>query len=275
MIWFSRYITAIAVALVLAAATSTASAADRFEAIDRTALRVCADPASPPLSTEDGKGFENVIAELLAHDLGVPVRYTWFPSTMGFFRRTLNARNCDIVLGVATGIELAQSTIPYYRSTYVLVTRKEDGIAATRLDDPALRSLRLGVQARTPAADVLARAGMLGNIRSYDLMVDSRHTSVGQQLVNDLAEKRIDAAVLWGPIAAHLADTRQGAFMLTPLSSAADDVPLAFDISMAVRFGEPAWRARVERFIRDRRQQIHDILVAYRVPLLPLPGGDW
>src|SRR3546814_4946594 len=66
------------------------------EAVDRSALRVCADPSNPPFSTEAGEGFENKIAELLAKELGVPVRYTWYPDTMGFIRNTLRARKCDL-----------------------------------------------------------------------------------------------------------------------------------------------------------------------------------
>ena len=38
--------------------------------IDATAFRVCADPNNLPFSNSDGAGFENKLAELIAHDLG-------------------------------------------------------------------------------------------------------------------------------------------------------------------------------------------------------------
>src|SRR5215213_8809089 len=41
-------------------------------------LRVCADPNNLPFSNERLEGFENKIAELLAHDLGERVEYTWW-----------------------------------------------------------------------------------------------------------------------------------------------------------------------------------------------------
>lgn len=247
-----------------------AAAADRAEAVDRTSLRVCADPALPPSSTLDGKGYENQIAELFAHDLGVPVAYTWFPSGIGFYRRTLMARRCDLVMGTVVGIDIAQTTIPYYRSTYVLVTRAADRVAASSLDDPALAQLRLGVQSASPAADVLAQSGRLENIRSYVLTQDSGAVVAGRLMIDDLAAKRIDAAVVWGPIGGYFASLQPGVFTVTPLTARPGQAGFAFDIGMAVRFGEPKWRARVEQFIRDRREPIREILLASHVPLLPL-----
>ena len=46
------------------------------EVVDRPALRVCADPNNLPFSNKAGEGFENKIADLIAAELGVPVRYT-------------------------------------------------------------------------------------------------------------------------------------------------------------------------------------------------------
>src|SRR4051794_38370561 len=40
-------------------------------------LHVAADPNNLPFSNDKGEGFENRIAELVAHDLGATVEYTW------------------------------------------------------------------------------------------------------------------------------------------------------------------------------------------------------
>src|SRR5690349_1698587 len=101
---------------------STVLADDHPEAVDRTAFRVCSDPANLPFSNDKGEGFENKIAELLAAKLGVPLKYTWYPNSVGFLRNTLRVRRCDIVMGIVTGAELVQTTNPYYRSVYVMVT---------------------------------------------------------------------------------------------------------------------------------------------------------
>src|ERR1700716_2614675 len=91
-------------------------------------LHVCADPSSLPQSNDRGEGYENKIAEALAHDLGKKVEYTFFPQRMGFVRMTLRARDestlkfkCDVIIGVPKGYELTATTQPYMRSTYAMV----------------------------------------------------------------------------------------------------------------------------------------------------------
>src|ERR1700754_884202 len=93
------------------------------EANDRSVLRVCADPGGLPFSDDKGEGFENRIAALLADKLGVPLQYTWYPNSVGFLRNTLHAHRCDLVAGIVSGADLVLSTNPYYRSSYVIVTR--------------------------------------------------------------------------------------------------------------------------------------------------------
>src|SRR4051794_36669798 len=88
-------------------------------------LRVCADPNNLPFSNRRGEGFENAIAALLARDLGRTLAYAWWPQRRGFARNTLSAGACDVMVGVPSGYELAWTTRPYYRSTYVFVTRRD------------------------------------------------------------------------------------------------------------------------------------------------------
>jgi quinoprotein dehydrogenase-associated probable ABC transporter substrate-binding protein len=260
------------VALICAIVFSASRAdAQAVEIIDHHALRVCADPSAPPFSTEDGSGFENRIAALFAADLGVPVRYTWFPNTMGFYRRTLNVRQCDLVMGAPAEMEMAQPTTPYYRSTFVLAWRSADHWALKGLADPALKTRQIGAQARTPPGTLLVRYGLADNLHAYDLMVDSRVSSVGGQMVTDLLAHRIDVAVLWGPVAAYQAGLHPGELSLLSLGESQDGVQMAFDIAMAVRKGEPVWRARVDRFITTHRQDIAAILASAHVPVVSPP----
>src|SRR5215831_16415279 len=74
-----------------------------IELIDPKVLRVCSDPHNMPLSNEQGEGFENKIAELLAEKLGKRLSYTWYPAAPGFVRNTLSAHKCDLMMGVAQG----------------------------------------------------------------------------------------------------------------------------------------------------------------------------
>jgi ABC-type amino acid transport substrate-binding protein len=102
-----------------------------------TALRVCADPNNLPFSNEKRQGFENRIADILAEELSVPVEYTWWAQRRGFIRNTLRAGICDVVIGVPNSFELALTSRPYYRSTYVFVSRKDRKLDISSLDDPA------------------------------------------------------------------------------------------------------------------------------------------
>src|SRR5262249_58800637 len=89
----------------------------------RKGLGARADPANLPFSNERSEGFENKMAELLADKLGKRLAYTWYPQSTGFVRQTLGSFRCDVIMGFPQGGDLVQSTNPYYRSVYALVTR--------------------------------------------------------------------------------------------------------------------------------------------------------
>ena len=128
-------------------------------------LRVCADPNNLPFSNDRGEGFENKIAELIAAELGAELKYTWWAQRRGFVRNTLKAGDCDLWPGVISGFELLATSRPYYRSTYVFVTREDRDLDIASFDDPRLRQLTIGVQMigndamNTPPAHALARRG--------------------------------------------------------------------------------------------------------------------
>ena len=261
-------------AIILAAAIPIAAlAADQPEAVDRSALRVCSDPGNLPFSNVKGEGFENKIAELLASKLGVKVQYTWFPQATGFLRSTLRARRCDLVIGMVSGAELVLSTNPYYHSTYVMVTRKADAIAADRLDDPALKSLKIGLIAGTPPAGVAASNGLMANAHPYDLMVDTRYDSPSRRMVDDLVAGRIDVALLWGPLGGYFASQHADSLTITPLLHEAKTTRMDYYIAMGVRPGEAHWKNDIDKLIGDNKDQILAILRDYHVPMLDVQGN--
>src|ERR1700744_6644288 len=135
-------------------------------------LRVCADPNNRPFSAEDGSGLENKIAELVGEELGANVTYTWFAPRRGFLRNTLNAGKCDLVPGIPANMDMLRTTQPYYRSGYVFL-RKEGTPRIESLDDPALKTLKIGVQligkdaTNTPPVHALAHRGIVENVRGF------------------------------------------------------------------------------------------------------------
>src|SRR6266481_8509044 len=77
-------------------------------------FRVCADPDNLPFTNRRGEGFENKIAEVLAQSANQPLAYYWWPQRRGFVNNSLNAWECDVVIGVPTRYEAARTTQPYY-----------------------------------------------------------------------------------------------------------------------------------------------------------------
>lgn len=251
--------------LLLLAAPAGAQVADL---VDRTALRVCADPANAPMSDEDGTGFENRIAEMLAEKLGVPVRYTWFPQVTGFIRNTLQAGRCDVVIGFAQGDEMVLNTNHYYTSTHVLIVPKDGPLAAVdRLTDPALQGKHVGVIAGTPPATHLARLGLIGLAKGYDLVVDRRVENPAGDMLDDLEAGRIDAGILWGPIGGPLVKERPG-LLAIPLVHETATPRLFYRITMGVRAGELNWKHELNSLIRRNQAEIDTILTEAGVPIL-------
>ena len=238
------------------------------EAVDRSALRVCADPNNLPFSNEKGEGYENKIAELLAKELGVPVRYTWYPDTMGFIRNTLRARQCDLVVGTISGNDQLQNTNPYYRSSFSLIYRQESGLSISSLDDEALKSLELAAIAGTPPVTLLAQKGLLQHLHPYALMTDTRFNHPAQDLVHDVAAGKVDVGILWGPIAGYFAKLEPVPLVVVPLRTENPAIRLDYRITMGVRFNEPEWKRDINNLIRSKQAEINAILLDYGVPLL-------
>ena len=231
-------------------------------------LRVCADANSLPFSNKKEEGFENKIARLIAEELKQPIRYNWWPQTIGFVRNTLRLRRCDLIVGIGTGNELVQNTNPYYRSIYTMVYRQDSGLKATSLSDPALKSLRFGVIAGTPPATLLVMHGLIDGVQSYNRNVDTRFFSPGHQAISDVAEGKTDVALIWGPISGYFAKRQRVALVVVPLLNEQTDVRLDFWVSMAVRANENDWKRRLNRILQRLQPKIDRILKDYGVPLL-------
>ena len=261
-------VSAITVALALGASPSGA-AADTSDLVSKSSFRVCADPANMPFSNRDGDGFENAIAELLAEKLGVPVAYTWFPQATGFVRRTLSEGKCDVIMGYPQTHELVLNTNDYYVSAYVLVTVADGPLAdVDHLGDPRLRDRRIGVVAGSPPASHLARYGLAGKARPYRLMVDRRHESPAERMIEDLVAGEIDAAALWGPIGGYHAKGAARALNVTPLLREQGAPKMFFRITLGVRPGEVTWKRKLNSLLRRNKGEIDAILTRFGIPIV-------
>ena len=180
--------------------------------VDPKVLRVCADPSNLPFSDRAGGGFENKLAELIAKKLGKDLAYSYYPGATGFIRNTLNAHLCDVVMGMPQGDDLVQPTNPYYRTSYAVVYRAGSDLEGlTSIADPRLaKNKRIGLVANTPPGNLLARYGLLGAVKPFPLVVDTRFDAPGADMIRDLESGAIDVAILWGPIAGYHAKKSGG-----------------------------------------------------------------
>jgi quinoprotein dehydrogenase-associated probable ABC transporter substrate-binding protein len=237
-------------------------------------LRVCADPNNLPFSNERLEGFENKIAALVARELETEVEYTWWAQRRGFFRNTLRAGRCDLVMGVPSSFELALTTSPYYRSTYVFVYRKDRRLNIRSFDDPILHKIKIGVQlvgddfANTPPAHALSNRHIVENVRGYTLYGDYSEADPPARIIAAVAKGEVDAAVAWGPLAGYFARRQKVPLEVVPVSPEIDlpFLPFVYDISMGVRRGDDAFREELEEILARRRAEIRTILDEYAVP---------
>jgi mxaJ protein len=237
-------------------------------------LRICADPNNLPFSNSRLEGFENRIADVIAKDLHATVKYTWWAQRRGFIRNTLNAHSCDVVMGVPASFDLTAVTDPYYRSTYVFVTRRDRGLDVRSFDDPLLRKLRIGVQlvgddgANTPPVHALESRGIRGNLKGYMVYGDYRQPNPASRIVDGVASGDVDIAIVWGPLAGYFAQRQKVKLDLVPVAPQIDlpFMPEVFDIAMGVRRGDKALRDELDRAIERNRPAIEAILSQYGVP---------
>jgi len=235
-------------------------------------LRVCADPNNLPFSNAQEEGFENRIATTIARDLGKRVTYFWQPQRRGFLRNTLLAGACDVVIGVPASLERARTTRPYYRSSYVFVSRRDRRLSVTSLDDPRLRSLQIGIPItgddydNPPPARALATRHIFDNVHGFPVYGDYSKPHPSWGAVEAVRDADVDIAIAWGPIAGFAARQPGARLDLTRLPDRDGSLPFAFDIAMAVRRQDEPLRSRLDAAIARRAADIEKILDAYGVP---------
>lgn len=239
-------------------------------------LRVCADPDNLPASNQAGEGYENKIAELLAKTWGDKLEYAWWPVRRGFFSRGLNGRYCDVAITAPAGLDMAGVTQPYFKSGYVIVYRKDSGLALRSLADTTFRHLRIGVHLlnsdaeNTPPAMAMSKYGSVGNLVGFGTFF-AEQGDRPEAIFQALLDKKIDVAIVWGPMAGYFVRKMQAPLVIQPVQEdSVDGIPFAYGIGMAVRKRDRSLRDSLQMFLDQNKPAIEGILKDFGVPTLPL-----
>jgi quinoprotein dehydrogenase-associated probable ABC transporter substrate-binding protein len=253
-------------AALLSVAPPAHAAADNAQ---QATLRVCAQSDNFPLSDRKQQGFENKLAELVAAKMGRSLAYTWWPARENFIASTLIRGKCDVVMDAPTGLDEIATTRPYYRGTYVFVSRKASHLALSGIGDPKLRQLRIGVyligDEQTPPAMALSEEGINDNVVGFMTFFD-RSAEGHSELISTVADGKLDVAAVWGPLVGYYVRHSSVPLTITPLNGAFRRLPFQYDIAMGVRKGDERLRDALDQVIAANGPAIGRLLESYGVP---------
>jgi quinoprotein dehydrogenase-associated probable ABC transporter substrate-binding protein len=250
-----------------------ANAADDVES--KSELRVCADPNNLPFSDRNGNGFENKLAEMVAESLGKKVAYTWWAQRRGFVRMTLKTHDCDVVMGVPRLMDMLETTRPYYRSSYVFVSREDRALNIQSIKDPRLKGFEIGVQLigndgfNTPPAHALGEQGIVENVKGYTVYGNYAEASPPARIIEAVEKGDIDVAAAWGPLAGYFAKNSPVPLSVSTITETDTFAPLRFDydIAMGVRRGDHELKTQLDEIIARKQPEITDCSKAMVFPL--------
>lgn len=229
-------------------------------------LRVCADPDYLPFSNRAGAGFENKIAQAVAKDLGEKLEYTWasyrgpggFPE---FLSRTLEAKQCDLVMNLPYGSKEERTTQPYYVSSYIFVFKKSKNYDITSFDSPVLKQLKVGFESDTPVEDGLKMRGMILKATAFD--VADNHSDESPNVMLDAVETgKIDVMITWQPAVSSFLKKHEDLEVVAVPNARTLGSPeqYSFPMAMAVREDDAALEKAVNDVIAKHQSELTAIL---------------
>jgi ankyrin repeat protein len=161
------------------------------------------------------------------------------------------------------------TTIPLYRSTYVLAYREDSGLNIKTFDDPMLHTLKIGVFQHSAMRPILAERGIKENVDLQVVSVDADLEPEQQpwRQVQRVVDQKIDIAAVWGPFAGWL--KKKGApLVIQPANMMVDDTPLEFSLGWGVQNTDVVLKLKIDMAMEDAKDEIAKILNDYGVPLV-------
>jgi len=257
-------------ALALAPSNAAAATAEP----NASALRVCADPDYLPFSNRSGQGFENKVAEVLAHSMGRPIEYHWASTRVrggfsNFLADTLDAGKCDLVMDLPYGDNEEGYTQPYYTSSYVFIQRKDNNGLITSMSSPDLHGMKIGYEEDTTPEMALKMFNLTGNVMTFN--VAERPGESPEQFLQAVQSGKIDVAITWEPAVGYYLknypDLKVHAVPSEQYGPGLPQVGYTYQMAIGVRPKDEALKEALDKALDADKQQIASVLTDYNVKL--------
>jgi quinoprotein dehydrogenase-associated probable ABC transporter substrate-binding protein len=237
-------------------------------------LRVCADPGNMPLSDRAQEGYENKILDVLAKAMGARLSYFWRSYDGDIVGQAFGtADECDILIDMPDHDQDLLSTVPIYRTTYVLVWRTNENLAIKSLDDARLKQLRLGVFQISALREALSNHGVRTNVQLWPVASDTEWVPAHQpwRQVEQVVDGQLDIAAAWGPMAGWLKTMKGAQVTIQPTNLMDSNVPMEFSLGIGVPKQDVVLKFALDDALKGNRAEIEGILSKYGVPLVQCP----
>ena len=236
-------------------------------------LRICADPGNMPVTSDKGDGFSNKIATIIAEGMGTHTSYFYRPYLeRGLTRQTFDNNECDILMDMTPDDDRMMTTIPVYRSTFVLAHRNDKGIAIKSLDDPKLlNDYKVGVFQHSAIRTVLQEHGINRNntvVRTIAHDADLRPERQPHMDVQLMIDGKLDVAAIWGPMAGWYKTMKNAPIEIVPVNMMDDRTPMEFSLAIGMRKNAKDLKAAIEAVMLKEKDKIKKVLDEYGVPLV-------
>lgn len=236
-------------------------------------LRVCADPGNMPMSNDKGEGYSNKIASIIAESMGTTVSYFYRPYlNRGLTRQTFDNNECDILMDMTPDDERMITTMPLFKSTFVLAYRNDKGISIDSLDDPRLlNEYQVGVFQHSAIRTVLQERGLKRentHVRIIAHDADLRPERQPHMDVQNMIDGKLDVAALWGPMAGWYKTIKHAPIEIVPVNRMDDRTPMEFPLAIGMRRGAKDLKAKIEAVMLKEKERIKQVYVDYGVPLV-------
>lgn len=245
-----------------------ATSAEPFE------LAFCAPVGAWPMSSRERPGFDNVIARILAEEMGAEATFVWTQFDEFGIRDTLHSGLCDVAVGISETVENTLHSVPYLKTPFVFVTRTDRGIDIASLDDPRLRDVVIGTYQTGIPSVALRNRDIVDNVREFSAIVRPTGVDGHTPILDAVLDGRVDVGIVYGPVAAARAADADGALTIVPVTPEVDFGAAILQLSrvwtIAVRPYDTALRDRINRVLATRWDDVHAAIDAYGVPQLPL-----